>query len=220
MASYGWNPYPRRYGGGKRYFQVELEALLDRAAPGWDGDSSTESYAELYAYALAIAMIWAVNGRTKQQVLPSGMAEDLPTWEQILKLGVGSSDSLTTRRARVAAKLRAQASNALGDIYDTAAALGGSNFLGLAPPAPANVIAFQHGINPGPPGREYTSNQARISVQLSRGSLSDEDFFTLVRRMRETLQPMAPTWVTFAIGANDGGFKADFGQADLTLLAS
>ena len=58
MSAFGRNPFPRRFGGGEREVYDELAALLAALEPVWDPAEGTESYAEIYSYALAIGMIW------------------------------------------------------------------------------------------------------------------------------------------------------------------
>lgn len=219
MAAYGrYNGYPRKYGGGKTTHQIQHEALLAALAPGYDPASDTANFAELYAYALAISMIWAVNGRLRNQQIPANMLEALPDWEEILKLRPEPTDTVQQRRARVAAKLRGLVNNALSDISDSCAALAGANFLGLATAAVSDIYAWWPGVNPGPPGFEWSSNRAAIAVRLQRSGLSDSDFFRLIERLYQNLEALVPTWLGFCVGTDDGGFICDVGVCDVTLL--
>lgn len=216
MAGYG-QPYPRLYGGEQRFAEQELEALVAALAPGYTDDPTTESYAELYAYAVAVGMIWELNQRLRGQLIPAKMLESLPSWEQILQVPPSNTDTIQVRRARVAAKLRGLGANALGDIFDACSALAGNNFDSLVVTPPAGVYAYWPGINPGPPGFEWSSNRAHIGVKMVRLSMSDSDFLSLRGKVVEMLQELCPAWMTFTVGIG-GGFIVNQGLVGLTFL--
>jgi hypothetical protein len=218
VAKYGRNHWPRRFGGGKRYVEIEHEALLDALAPGWDADPSTESYAEAYAHALAISMIWSLNGRLRNQAIPSRMIENLPEFEAACNIRPGSNESVQQRRRTVAAKLRGIAGNTLGDIYDACAAMAGVNFAGLQTVDAADVWAFWPGQNPGPPSYEWMSNRAMVACKLTRGTLSELELRALVNRLKQMLNAMVPVWMRIAVGTFESGFIAGVGIPGLTLI--
>lgn len=219
MPSYGRNPYPRRYGGGKHTLVIEHEALLDAFAPGWDRDGA-ENYAECYAHAVALTMIWAVNKRLVNQAIPSKMLEALPDWEEILHVPPLLTDSSVTRRARVAAKLRGFAANTLSDLEAAALLAAGTNYVALSAPDPANVWSYWPGVNPGPPGFEWCTNNASVSVVVTQTGLSDADFVAMLERVAQAIEPPMPAWMNFNIGVDSGaGFVCSLGVLGLTLLA-
>ncbi len=219
MPSFGrYNPFPLTFGGGASRWETEHAALLDALADTYDPAEETASWVELYAYALAAAMVWAINARVAGQALPARMLEALPTWEEVCKLRPGPTDSMQARRARVAAKLRGVADNTLGGIYDSCAALAGGLFVEVRTVTLANEIAYWPGVNPGPPGYEWSSNRATFAVVLTRGSLGDADFRDLVERTYQMLDAMAPAWMTFQVGIAGGGFICGKGIVGLTLL--
>jgi hypothetical protein len=200
MAKYGQNPYPRRYGGGPRYYQIELEALLDTLAPGWDRDEDSISYVELLAHARAIAIVWELNGRLKNALIPERMLETLTTWEETCRLRPSPSDSVQARRRAVAGKLRGLARNTVGDIYDACAAFLGPHFDALVTVGVSSEITYWPGINPGPPGFSWTSNRATIGVKMKLLSLSPTQFAALRGRLVDMLAGLIPAWLTVHVG--------------------
>lgn len=216
MAAYGRSPYPRRYGGGPNVLIIEHMAMLDALAPGWDVSEDTAVYAETYAHALAVTMIWRINGRLRNQRVPTKMLESLPVWEETCGLRPTPSDTMPARRRSLAAKMRGFVGNTLGDIYDVCAAAAATNFVGINLVDPATT--YWPGINPGPPGFEWSSNRATIGVGLTRTGLADSDFFALVQRLNALLSALVPSWMTFRVGTSEGGFIVDVGIVDVTLI--
>jgi hypothetical protein len=200
MPSFSRNPFPRRFGGGKRAFEIEHEALLDTLAPGWDISPESALYAECYAQALAVSMIWIANKRLSNQMIPEKMLEMLTTWEESCRLRPTAKDSMQARRRAVAAKLRGLVGNALSDIYDASAALLGRAFDGLATVGEDVATTYWPGINPGPPGYEWSSNRARIAVRMKKDQLTDPEFFELRAKVVAMLDALAPDWMTFEVG--------------------
>lgn len=218
MAFGGYGGFARRFGGGRSIVELEHQAILEALAPGYDVESDSPVYAETFAHALAVSTIWALNRRIAGSMIPSRMLETLTTWEEALRLRPARADSAVTRRAAVAAKFLGLASNTISAIYDVCATLAGSLFLGLGQVAEADAIWYAPGIAPGPPGFEWTSNRATISVRLSRVGTPDAVFFALVQRIQVALVAMVPAWMTFRIGTDEGGFIVDVGIVDITLL--
>jgi len=218
MPRFGRNPFPFKFGGGPSAFEVEHLALLDALSPGWDASAGTANYAELFGAALAVSMIWQVNRRTTNQAIPSKMLEALPGWEQVLFLSPLKTDTSIARRRAVAAKLRGISGNALHDLQDVSRTLAGANYVGTLVPDAAHAWAYWPGINPGPPGLEWSSNRASISVVVTHGSLSDADFLNLLERMTQTLNDIEPAWMNYVIGVDEGGFVCGVGTLGVTLL--
>ena len=219
MASFGrWGGFPRRFGGGMGALEAEHRAMLDALAPGYDVSEDSPIFAETFAHAIAVSTIWALNKRLAGSMIPNRMLETLTTWETALRLRPRRLDTVIERRAAVAAKFLGFALNSIGAIYDACSTLAGSLFLGLGQVAEADAIWYAPGISPGPPGFEWTSNRATISVKLQRTGVADETFSALVQRIQETLTAMCPAWMTFRIGTDEGGFIVDVGIVDLTLL--
>lgn len=218
MPSFGRNPYPKRFGGGPSTLEQEHTALLDRLAPGWSTEEGTESWCELYAHALAVTMLWQVDRRLAYQFIPDAMMENLPVWEEACKLNPLPTDAVQVRRANVAAKLRGLAGNAVTDITATAQSICGTNFVRLDPPPSAALWIYWPARNPGPPGYEWSSNRASISIVLQRGSLTDADFNQMLETLTIALNAMIPAWMQFCIGTDDGGFVCSVGTLGVTLL--
>ena len=219
MGTFGrYSGFPRRFGGGRRIREQEHMAMLDALAPGYDVASDSPIYAETYAHALAVSTVWALNQRLTGSLIPSRMLETLTTWEEAMRLRPKRTDTVQARRRAVAARFLGLALNTISAIYDVCAALAGSTFLGLAQVAEADAIWYAPGINPGPPGFEWTSNRATIAVRLTRSGTPDAVFFDLVTQIQTALTALVPAWMTFRIGTDEGGFIVDVGIVDLTLL--
>lgn len=219
MTAFGrYGCFARTFGGGVSSLEQEHMAMLDALAPGYDVSEDSPIFAETFAHALALSTIWALNKRAAGSLIPSRMLETLRTWEEALRLRPARGDSVVTRRAAVAAKFLGLALNTIGAIYDVCSTLAGSQFLGLAQVEEADAIWYAPGINPGPPGFEWTSNRATIGIELDRGGTLDSVFFALVQRIQDALTSMVPAWMTFRIGTSEGGFIVDIGLVDLTLL--
>lgn len=218
MSAYGRNPWPRRFGGGRRAHEAEHLALLDALAPGWDTDDvDGQAYAELYAHALAISFIWALSGRLKNQAIPSKMLENLTTWEEACRLRPAPTDSVHERRRRVAAKLRGLVGNTVRDIYDTCRAIAGNNFDTVVLVSPANQINYWPGVNPGPPGQEWSSNRCVVGVRLNKSGIGDEDFVSLRERLALSLDAMLPAWCRYQVGVGSS-FVVNQGIVGQTFL--
>lgn len=211
------NPLPLTLGGDESVEEIELEALLDAYAPGWDRADTTANYAECLAYAQLLATCWAANRRLSNQAVPERMLDVLDDWEAILKTRPSPSDTPTERRARVSAALRGLAGNTIGDINDTCSTLMGANFEEILAPDPADNITYWPGVNPGPPGFEWTSTRLALAVRVNRDGIDDAAFFDKVNALGRALDIMLPAWMTFRIGTDDG-FVCDVGIVDLTFL--
>jgi len=204
MPQFGRNPYPKRYGGGLSTLEAEHIAMLDALAPGWDVTTDTLVYAEAYADAVAITAIWRINGRLRNSLKPLKMLDTLTTWEEACNLRPTPTDTVQDRRRRVAAKFRGLVGNAISDIYDACAELLDAQFLGLVSVSAANQITYWPGMNPGPPGYEWSSNRAIIGVRMSKSGLSDTAFLSLRNRCFQMLDALVPAWMTFQIGVGTG----------------
>lgn len=218
MPVYGRNPYPRRYGGGQRAFEAEHMAILDRLAPGWDVSSDTAIYAEVYAQAVAVSVTWAVNTRLRRCLIPAGMMRStVATWETAMRLRPGRNDSLTARRAAIAARLRGLAGNTILDIEDIARAILGARFVELRTIAEADTTTYWPGINPGPPGWEWSSNRCNFAIVVTQATDTDAERAALLGRLYVELEQAAPAWMTFAVGTGEP-FIAGLAITGLTFL--
>ena len=211
------NPIPFIVGGGISFVEEEHQIILDALAPGLDSDSSTGNYAEAYAEATAIAMIWVCDDRLGNQAIPERMMENLPVWEESCGM-VPTVESLDIdRRARLSAKLRGTAGNAMGDVSAACQKILGANFVAVHLTAPASWIVYWPGVNPGPPGFEWSSNRARISVQMTDDGLDKKEFDSKRAAVVNQLDAMLPSWMTFQIGVGTA-FIANVGLVGKTLV--
>lgn len=232
----GYGGFPRTFGGAPSMVEAEHLAMLDALAPGWDVQPGTDVYDEAYAHAIALSIGWACNARLRNQALPLRMLESLSPWETSTGLRVRSSDSMKTRRSKLAAKMRGYAGNTLADIIDVSKAIFGDAFADVHTVAPGDEIVYWPGgaasyaadgtpvfAAPGPPGREWSSNRTTIGIEVNAGSLSHDDYADREAALYATLDELTPAWMTFVIGTGNGpgealGFICDVGIVDQTLL--
>lgn len=214
MAGFGkTNGFPRTFGGGTRARTYENRALARAfTKDGFtlvDGDAKS---AEAYAYSVAVSNIWAVNTRLRNADIPPRMMETLPTYEEILRTRPSSNDTDNARRSVVAAKLRGISGQATSeDIEGVCSALLGTSFEGIRTTDPSNEFSYWPGINPGPPGFEWTSNRAIIGIAVRQDSRSDGAWSRVVSQLRDLLQTLLPGWQVFEVGTDDGGFTVGDG---------
>lgn len=214
--------WPFQFGGAIRPIEAEYNALREALAPnrqGYDVDDDLTDI-EVYAQASALAQIWAANRRSANQAIPARMLEELPREEEILGLRPAPTDTPLDRRASVAAKRRGLAGNTLADIEATCRAVLGANFEAVETVDADDQITYWPGINPGPPGREWSSNRCAIGVRMNTVGITDDQRDTKIAALAEKLDAMLPAWMTFEIGTGDAedGFICDIGICDLTLL--
>lgn len=213
----GYGGFPIEFGGEDSTLETEHQALLDALSPGWDVDDPVHS-AELFGYATALTIAWAVNRRLESQALALGMLENLTTWEEVLKLRPSPTTPDIERRRRVAGKIRGYAGNTITDIYDACASLLGVNFVGIHTTPPASNIIYWPGVNPGPPGLEWSTNRLRIGVEVNTSGLSADAFNEKRSALAELLDALLPSWMSFTIGAGGGGFVINQGVIGQTFL--
>lgn len=223
MPGFGrFSPMPFQFGGATRPIETEYNALREALAPNRQGYDVDDDLADvgIYAEAMALAQIWAANRRSANQAIASRLLEELPREEEILGLRPDPKDSAIDRRASVAAKRRGLAGNAMPDIEATCRAVLGANFVAVETVADADQITYWPGLNPGPPGREWSSNRCTIGVRMNTVGLTDNQRDSKISSLTEKLDAMLPSWMTFCIGTGDAddGWICDVGICDLTLL--
>lgn len=223
MAGLGkFNPWPLQFGGATRPIETEYNALREALAPnrqGYDVDDDLMDV-EVYAQAMALAQIWAANRRSANQAIPARMLEELPREEEILGLKPAPTDTMLDRRASVEGKRRGLAGNAMPDIEAACQAVLGANFVAVHGVEPEDEITYWPGVNPGPPGREWSSNRCSIGVRMNTVGLTDAQRDQKIATATEKLDAMLPAWMTFVVGTGnaDDGWICDVGICDLTLL--
>lgn len=225
MAGFGkTNPFPRNFGGGTRPCTYEERALARSfAKDGFKVEPGSIKAAEAYAYGNAIANIWAVNERLRGADQPLRMMETLPTYEEILRTRPSADDSDNDRRAAVAAKLRGISGQATSDdIEEVCTALLGNAFEGLRTVATDQEFSYWPGMNPGPPGFEWTSNRCVIGIAVRQDAQSDAAWQRTLANLRDVIGTLLPAWEVFIVGTDDGGFiigeGADCGILGVTFL--
>ena len=209
MAGFGKsNPFPRSFGGDTRASEYEERALARSfSRDGFSVAEGTVKSAEAYAYAGAIGNIWSVNERLRGNDIPERMLETLPTYEEILKTKPAAEDTDIERRAAVSAKLRGISGQATSeDIEEVCRALLGSAFEGLRKVEAAQEFSYWPGMNPGPPGFEWTSNRAFIGIAVRRDGRSDAAWQRVIALLQDILHTLLPSWEIFDIGTDDEGF--------------
>lgn len=211
LGLYGELPFT--LGGEESVVEAEHRALLKAYEPAYDASEGTENYAECFAYATVLANVWAVNERIGNQMIPARMLDNLTIWEEVLKLRPSSKDYDNERRNRVAARLRGIASNATVDIAEAARSIFGDEFEDLVFVAPADAITYWPGLNPGPPGFEWSSNKCIVGVRVIVGA----EFQSRRAALADLLQAMLPAWMSFVIGVG-AGFICDVGICDVTFV--
>lgn len=202
-----WSPFPFQFGGGTRPIEAEYNALREALAPNRQGYNVDDPLidAEIYAEAMALAEIWAANKRSANQAIPKRMLEELPREEEILHLKPSPTDTDRDRRASVEAKRRGLAGNAMPDIEATCRAALGPNFVAVHTVATEDQITYWPGMNPGPPGFEWSSNRCCIGVRMNTVGLTDDQVRSKTEALREKLDAMLPAWMTFTVGTSSLG---------------
>lgn len=212
------NPWPRRFGGGKRARVVERLAFTQAFKDAGLNPEDPSVGARVYAYANAVGVVWAINGRLRGQEIPERMLETLTVYETILRLRPDKDDPDVIRRQAVAGKLRGLAGNTFSDIESAVRNLLGPQFDGLVTVDPADEITYWPGINPGPPGYEWFSNRMVMGVRIKREGIDPAGFTRLFGQCQLLLQDLLPAWETFAIGVGADGFTVDQDTVDIDFL--
>lgn len=194
------NPIPFTVGGGVSQVEDEQQIILTSMDPALDPSSGTGNYIEAYAEATAIAMIWAVDERLSNQAIPERMMENLTVWEDACGMRPTVDDLDVDRRLRLSGKLRGTSGNAMGDISSACSRVLGANFVAVHQTDPVNQVAYWPGVNPGPPGLEWSSNRARISVQMNEDGLDQKQEDAKKAVTANLLDDMATSWMNYQIG--------------------
>lgn len=219
MPHFGRNHFPRRFGGGERIVESEHRAILaELETYGYDISEDSHIYVDTYAEARLSEAIWAVNGRVQNQGLPLRMQEFVPIYEAACRLRPAPTDSITARRKAIAAKLRGLSGNTTTDVSDAVEAIAGTAFVSVLPYAESDEWAYWPAGTPGPPGMEWSSNRATYVVRLTDAMLTQDEYIEIASRCAIMLDDLLRVDMTYVIGIDEGGFKADIGRADITLV--
>lgn len=208
MAAFGENPFPRRFGGGRRPATLERRAL-ERAfkKDGFSVDEGTTKAAEAFALGTAVGGIWSINERLRGAEVPEKMLETLQTYEEVYRTRPSSEDSDNARRSYVAAKMRALAGQATSeDIEDVCQILLGSRFEGLRKLEETYTHTYWPAQNPGRPGLEWCSDRCSFAILVRQKATSDAEWERILTQLFQTMNTLVPAYMTFYIGRDDGGF--------------
>ena len=145
------------------------------------------------------------------------MLEALTTWEEATGLRPCLNDLGVDRRANLAGRMRGLLNNALSDIESACMALLGNNFASMNVVDPADEVTYWPGVNPGPPGFEWSSNRARIAIEMTTGGLDAASYTDKAAAVWELLDRCTPDWMTFCVGVGSS-FVAAQGIVGQTLI--
>lgn len=202
----GYAPFPRRFGGRKTRIKTITASLQAQLGPAQDTTDTTGLvFLRLNATARAIAAAWGQNARMANQWDPQRVTDFLGRWEKILALPVSPSDSLTTRRKRVAVA-RARVGEAMPQVIrDTCVAYLGPCFVSIVNninPSSANVWTpagwpmGQHAVLPTDP--TWYSTVAYVASKVAQPStMGDAEFYATVSSVMPTLDAILPATTTF-----------------------
>lgn len=218
MPRFGRSPFPRRFGGGRHPCEDEHDALREALSSSYDVSDASTIWDETWAQAGIVAAVWLAAERARGALIPSRMLETLTDWEEACRTRPAASDYVQTRRDRVAAKLRGLIGNTVGDISAALTTLLGSRFVQLQFVGTTNEIVYWPGVNPGPPGLEWSTNRVIVGVVLSRDGVTDDEFTSIRNRASELMDSIIPAWMTYRIGVGTDGFIANQGIVGLTFL--
>src|SRR5262245_27825591 len=134
--------FPAAFVAGDEQLEQEHLDLLDALAPGWDTESNTELYVETRVEAFAITVLWSINRRLANQLIPTRMLDNFVDWEKACMPSPAPNEPTVERRRRLAAKLRGMVNNAVADIAAAAEQALGPHFEALVTPAEADTTAY------------------------------------------------------------------------------
>lgn len=215
LGRYGTMPFT--LGGGDSLVQLEHQAILSALEPYFDTFDGTEVYEETFVDASGVALVWACNERLRNQVIPSRMMENLTVWEQACGLRPLPEDRDIERRAKLEARLRGVANNAVVDVEAVAESIFETNFHSVVPLDPLYWIVYWPGINPGPPGFEWSTNRVRIAIRVTKDGMSDQMFLDKRYALANQLDAMLPSWMGYVIGVGSA-FIVNLGIVGQTFL--
>ncbi len=192
--------FPFRFGAAKTAHRAAHMALLDAFSPAFSTDENTANWAECYAMARAVSIVWACAERGGNQGNPNTMIDALPTWEQACNTRPLASDSDVSRRGVLAGKFRGVSSNTFADVLGSCESIFGNNFEELIHVDPADSIRYWPGMYPGPPGFEWSTTQMIVGVRVNTNGLSTGEFVDKRNKLAQALDSLLPAWATFQIG--------------------
>lgn len=193
-------PFPFTLGGGPSTVEQEQQAILGTLEPGFDISEQSGVYWESYAEAVIVGIIWNSSTRLSGQMIPKTMLENLATWEESCSLRPYENQTDFDRRKRLSAKLRGLTGNAIGDLAGASQSVLGIYFVELRQVTAANEVTYWPGVNPGPPGYEWSSNRAVVAIEVDSSTLNNNTLNDLIDAAIIQLDAMSPSWMDFRIG--------------------
>jgi hypothetical protein len=222
MPSFGGfgGVFPLRFGGAKPPLQHRLNAVLAQLGSLYSNDTTGLVWLRAMALARVLNDAWESNRRLSYQWDPLRMTDFLGRWEAIFTLPVSPSDSLSTRRARVALRMSLAGYIRAGDLYTMCLSyLGSSVFIGIANQSsssanvwtPAGWPMGSHPVAATDPDW-YSSVAHVVILTQTPAAMAESDWRTLISTLKPALDLALPAWVTFDIirdGAGGAIFKLD-----------
>ena len=212
----GLSPYPERSGGRRPTIGVVLDSLLAQMGTAIDGSEGTVAWAYANADARVLGEVYGTHERLGNQWDPYRMTDMLPRWEKILRTNPLPSDTLTARRARVAAAMaRLGGAPTYQAVVDTlTVALGSIPFtIEHTASSAANMWTpgswpfGQHPSGPSVPSNmtqflqvypTWFSSADDISIVVSKpANMGNSEFYQRLGAINTALDPVMPAWVTW-----------------------
>jgi hypothetical protein len=219
MPGFGrFNPFPFRFGGGKRAIELAHEALVVAYSQNTDTSDETIQGLEAYAEARVISQAWVASKRLGNQMVPTKMLENLPIWESVCRLQADASDSDQERRAELSGKLRGLINNAEPDIRDACIEVLGPAFVDVVYTQEADEMTYWPGVNPGMPITPWTSNVCMAWVEVTKVGMNQDVFERRVGRLMRMLDDLLPVWMGFNFFTTDTNGTDEGFILDVSLL--
>ena len=219
MARFGcYNPFPFRFGGGKRPIEIVHETLLESYAPVLNVEEGGLAFSESYAEAKLLSNIMVASERLKNQAIPSKALEAVPDFERMMRIQPLSTATDNDRRDEIAGKLRGLFNNAEPDIRDACSKLLGENFVQIHYVDESSAMTYWPGVQPGQPAMPWASWRALVLVEAQKLRLTSDQYSEKVGRCARMLDNMLPAWMGFDIFRYDEVGGVDGFYLDESLL--
>ena len=136
-----------------------------------------------------------------------------------MSIRVPPGSNMIARRAAVAAKFRGLNGNQLGALEEAAiAAMGANNFAAiLIVDDDVDGVTYWPGINPGPPGYEWSTTRCLAAFRVTSTGLSVDTYTKRHAALVNALDAMMASWATFAIGQGSS-FVVNVGTVAVTFI--
>jgi uncharacterized protein YmfQ (DUF2313 family) len=203
--------FPFRMGGGKPLARTIYESLNRELGTGYDTSEESTVTAETAAEARCLAIAWRQNERASFQHDPNRVTDFLARWETIFGLKPKATDSLSTRRAQVAAKWATMMNPDPAGVYTVCSVALGSLLVAVEYTPLANSV--QHWPGNGYP-EHWHSTTAHILVRVTQPTTTtDGTFLAKMTSLMALLDDFLPDCVTCDWGVwdsdGDRGFRLD-----------